>query len=255
MNIILIGFMGTGKTTIGKQLATSLSMPFIDLDEEITKQMHADIPSIFAQYGEKRFRDLEHQCLTESLTRQDTIISTGGGIVENDANIDLLTMTNAKIIWLTSSLNETLQRLLNDIKDRPLITNATLPEFWQLWQTRQPKYRAIADLILATDQKQPNKIVAEIKQHLQHPTPFDEQRSQIDAVDHLVLTQLVHRLAVVEEVGQIKRDHAIPVVQTSRMQAMRQQLKLDFDNQLPHELIDRYVSLITGIAIKQEQRL
>jgi|GEM_PF-1180909 len=255
MTIILIGFMGVGKTTIGKALARTLNTDFIDLDEAVSIKAHLDISKIFEQQGELAFRKLEHECLVDSLKHQDVVISTGGGIIENLANLTLLTATDAKIIWLTSSINENIHRLLQDTNQRPLIHNSTLPEFWALWQERQPKYSALADLTLDTDQKTPSKVIDEIQQHLQQPTPFDEQRSRIDTVDHRVLSQLVNRLAVVEEVGQIKRDQAIPVIQESRMAAMRQQLRLDFSNQLPNELIDNYVSLITGIAIKQEQEL
>ena len=98
--MVLIGLMGSGKSTIGHRLAQSLDWAFCDTDKEIERSTGADIPWIFEKEGEAGFRKREHQALAEALQRPNQILSTGGGVVELPENRDLLQKAGAQVIYL-----------------------------------------------------------------------------------------------------------------------------------------------------------
>ena len=118
-NIVLIGFMGTGKTSIGKILATKIGCPFIDLDDKIESDSNMKIPEIFKKYGESHFRELERAAVKEVAGRHGIVIATGGGTVKDAENMRLL-KENGVIICLTADVDEILYRTENK-GERPVL--------------------------------------------------------------------------------------------------------------------------------------
>lgn len=117
-NIVLIGFMGTGKSTVGQHLAERLDLEFVDSDEVIEERASREISSIFAEYGEEYFRDLEAEVIRNLSQQQDLVIATGGGVVLRQENIEQL-QKKGIIILLTAEP----EVILNRVKDsnRPLL--------------------------------------------------------------------------------------------------------------------------------------
>lgn len=118
-NIILIGFMGTGKTSIGKILASKLGCSFVDLDHKIEADNKMSIPSIFEKYGEKHFRELEKEAVKEVTQRRGIVIATGGGTIKDSENLRLLKESGV-VICLTASIDEILYRTEQE-GDRPVL--------------------------------------------------------------------------------------------------------------------------------------
>ncbi|ANK37204.1 shikimate kinase [Staphylococcus equorum] len=139
--IILIGFMGTGKTTLGKYLAKANHLSYVDLDAYIVQQENNTIPDIFEQLGESGFRSLEYKYLTECIDRFD-IISTGGGIIEGEKSYALLKQ-QTKIIWLDCDLTIVYNRIKND-NNRPNANNKSLFDLKSLYSSRVSRYNEIA---------------------------------------------------------------------------------------------------------------
>ena len=151
-NLVLIGFMGSGKSTIGRELAKSLSYPVLDTDQLIVERENASINDIFAERGEDAFRDIETQILRDLVAEQPhkRIISTGGGIIGRPENRELLRQLGY-VIWLLVSPEETLNRTSRNT-DRPLLNNDK-PEatIRNLLTERTPLYQETAHLTIETD--------------------------------------------------------------------------------------------------------
>ena len=139
--IFLIGFMGCGKTFLGKQIASKLNLSFYDLDSEIEKSTGLFIENIFQEFGEKYFRDLESKLLLN--WTKPGIIATGGGIIEN--NLNRLFLKNQNTIWLNLSFQEIFLRISNS--KRPLVQKLSKNELFELRQRRQPFYKECCSLI------------------------------------------------------------------------------------------------------------
>ena len=118
-NVALIGFMATGKTTVGKVLAQWLNRAFIEMDLLIEQKAEKSIPEIFQQYGEIAFRELEIGVTKEVAEKKNTVIACGGGLVLNKINIDRL-RENACMVYLTASPNVILERVAIEEGQRPL---------------------------------------------------------------------------------------------------------------------------------------
>ncbi len=108
-NVILIGFMGTGKSSTGKMLAQRLGCAFIDMDVKIEEDAGMTIPEIFAQFGEEHFRQLEHELALKLSTRRNAVISTGGGTVKNPANVAALKKSGV-LVCLKANVDTVLER-------------------------------------------------------------------------------------------------------------------------------------------------
>ena len=108
-NVVLIGFMGTGKTSLGKMLANKLGCAFVDLDQKIEADSKMSIPDIFKTRGENYFRQLERKAVEEVATRRGIVIATGGGTVKDPRNVELL-KAGGVMICLTTSVDELLNR-------------------------------------------------------------------------------------------------------------------------------------------------
>jgi len=150
-NIILVGFMGTGKSTIGRSLSQTLSYPVIDTDQLIEKQQGRSIPEIFEEEGEDAFRDMETALLRSLLNQSGHIISTGGGIIIREENRQLLRKMGY-VIWLVASPEEIHNRT-SRTNNRPLLNNEDPAEtIRKLLETRIPLYKECAHLAIETNQ-------------------------------------------------------------------------------------------------------
>ena len=158
MKIILIGFMGSGKTTVANILAKKLNLEIIEMDDLIVEESGKSIKRIFSEDGEARFRELETKTAKSLAEKDKCIVSTGGGVVMNKININYL-KENGKIIFLRTSFSEITKRLKND-NDRPLFKDKEIAK--KLFIFRQRLYEEYADLIVTTDGKSVEKIVYEI---------------------------------------------------------------------------------------------
>ncbi|MBQ9113972.1 MAG: shikimate kinase [Clostridia bacterium] len=162
MNLVLCGMMGSGKTTVGKALAKFLNCAQLDTDDVISSR-HGKITDIFAQCGESYFRALETELARELSTKENLVISTGGGFVLNADNVALL-KTNGKIIFLRARLETLESRLIAD-ENRPLLHSSNEPlkdKLSRLIQARYPVYEAASDCIVEVDEKSADEIAKEI---------------------------------------------------------------------------------------------
>ena len=160
-NIILVGFMGTGKSSVSKKLSEVLKMKSIDTDQYIERKENTTIDKIFSINGEEYFRKCEKDALLELSKKKNIIISCGGGIVIKDENIKLI-KEMGKVILLTASSN-TIYKRVKYSKDRPIL-NANMNEEYiaTLMKKREEKYLQAADIIINTDNKSIEKICEEI---------------------------------------------------------------------------------------------
>lgn len=160
-NIVLIGFMGTGKSTVGMKLAERLKMEFIDLDREIEKVTGMSISQIFKRYGEIRFRSEESLMAERLAKRENLVIATGGGIVLQQNNIETLRQ-NGKIICLDANPEDIFARVNRKRGTRPLLKkNLTVADLKDMLAVRNPFYQC-ADYRLNTSGKDLEAIVREI---------------------------------------------------------------------------------------------
>lgn len=155
--ICLIGFMGSGKTTVGEAVAKLLHMPWVDLDTYITQQTGASISQIFSEYGEAYFRELEVKCLKEVLEDKKSILSTGGGIITTPASISLLQEQTA--IYLAYPFEILYERIQGD-KNRPLAVSRESLE--ERFKSRIPLYEKTCSIKINCEGKSINCIAEEI---------------------------------------------------------------------------------------------
>jgi len=161
-NIALIGFMGTGKTVVGKALAKKLGKKFVELDSSIEQKAGKSIPDIFQQDGEIAFRELEIKVTKEVSTGKNLVIACGGGVVLNKINIDRL-REESVIAYLTASPGAILKRTLSDGEARPLLyVSDRASEIRELLAFRKPFYERAADIKINTSNRSINYIVEQI---------------------------------------------------------------------------------------------
>lgn len=160
-NIVLIGFMGTGKTTVSRALKDALMMDMVEMDQMIAEREGMSIPEIFKTYGEAYFRDAETSLLIELQGRKNVVISCGGGTPLREVNVAEM-KKNGKVVLLTAE-PETIFERVRDSHDRPLIENNKNVSFIaELMEQRRPKYEAAADIVVHTDHKSAEEICGEI---------------------------------------------------------------------------------------------
>jgi len=151
-NIFLVGLMGAGKTTIGRQLARALKYEFVDSDHEIEQRTGADIPWIFDIEGEQGFRERERAVIDELTQRQGIILATGGGAVLDPGNRRHL-MARGLVVYLRASVSHLLRRTALD-RNRPLLqTENPRQRLQQLLDERDSLYREVADIIVDTNNR------------------------------------------------------------------------------------------------------
>jgi shikimate kinase len=161
-SIALVGFMGTGKTAVGKALAERLGKTFIELDPLIEQKAGKTIPEIFEEDGEIAFRELEIEVSKEAASRENVVIACGGGVVLNKINIDRM-RKEAVIVYLTATSGAILERILNDDEERPLLTVADPARAVnELMEFRRPFYERAAEITIDTSQMDVESIATEI---------------------------------------------------------------------------------------------
>ena len=164
-NIVLIGFMGAGKTSISEYLKTLFAMDVIEMDQIIAEREGMSIPDIFEVHGEQYFRDLETNLLIEMQSRKNVVISCGGGTPLRECNVVEM-KKNGRVVLLTAS-PETIFDRVKDSHDRPVIeNNKNVPFIADLMEKRRAKYEAAADIIINTDGKSLIEVCEELVQQL-----------------------------------------------------------------------------------------
>lgn len=160
-SVFLLGFMGCGKTTVGRRLAERLGWDFVDLDEELEKRQGRTIAQIFAVEGEPYFRQEERRLLEGVLTRAEQtplVVALGGGTFAQPANFELIRSNGAITVWLDCPLEE-LRRRCRGMTNRPLFRDPA--GFQQLFEQRLPFYLQ-ADFRVDADRSDPAEVVEEI---------------------------------------------------------------------------------------------
>lgn len=162
-NVVLIGPMGAGKSTVGRQLAHKLNYEFVDTDHVIEERSGADIPWIFDVEGEAGFRDRESNVLSGLVKLNDVVVATGGGIVLRPDNRVLL-KASGLVIYLTASIEQLVLRTFKD-KKRPLLqVEDPKSKIKEIIELRDPLYRQIADEVIVTDGNSTKNVVRKISE-------------------------------------------------------------------------------------------
>jgi shikimate kinase len=162
MNVVLIGYRGTGKSTVGKMVAARLGRTMISTDAEIVKRAGRSIPEIVAQQGWDYFRDLESQVCRDLAEGDGLVIDTGGGAILRSENVQRLKQYGI-LFWLTASVETITKRIGRDTQ-RPSLTGTKsfADEVQDVLRERTPKYEAAADHVIATDGRSLVQIADEI---------------------------------------------------------------------------------------------
>lgn len=165
-SIFLIGPMGAGKSTVGRALAERLQYDFVDSDHEIEARTGASIPMIFDIEGESGFRDREESVLDDLTQRSQTVLATGGGVVEREVNRKHL-RSRGFVVYLKSPVEALIQRTKHD-RNRPLLQKENPEQVLRdLMQKREPWYLEMADLVIETQQVPVHRVVKKIVDQLQ----------------------------------------------------------------------------------------
>jgi shikimate kinase len=172
-NIILVGLMGAGKTSVGKVLAKLLDKDFVDSDHEIERATGVRIPVIFEIEGEAGFRVREHKMITELVARENILLATGGGAVLLADNRDLL-KNGGTVVYLRAPVKSLLRRTQRD-RSRPLLKVADpAAKLSELYALRDPLYRDVAHIIVDTGNQSVRALAGQIEAKLKnntHPQP------------------------------------------------------------------------------------
>jgi len=158
--LVLTGFMGSGKSSVGRVLAERLGCPFVDLDGEIVATAGCSINDIFTHEGEQSFRSMESTCLERVLGGGLSVIATGGGVVMADANRTDM-RNRGVVVNLVVSLPQVLERLHGAV-DRPLFAGSNAPNSVKLLMDAREQFYADADIRIDTDGKSVEDVAAEI---------------------------------------------------------------------------------------------
>jgi len=161
-SVALIGFMGAGKTAVGRELAKKLGKEFIELDALIQSKAGKPIRRIFREEGEISFREREMEAAREVAEKENAVIACGGGIVLNQINIDRLKKRSV-VVYLKASSSAVMERTKSDAGKRPLLNvNDRAAEIEKLLEFREPFYQRAADITVDTDYLSVNQVAEEI---------------------------------------------------------------------------------------------
>jgi shikimate kinase len=163
VNIVLIGYRGTGKSTVAALLASNLEMPQICLDEEIVKRAGKRIPEIVAAHGWEHFRDLESQVVEDYASKDGWVIDAGGGVILREENVRNL-RRNGTLVWLTAPPSVLIERIKDDT-ERPALKDGKtfLEEVEEVLEERLPLYRAAAHLSIDVSTSTPEEVALRIQ--------------------------------------------------------------------------------------------
>jgi shikimate kinase len=154
-NIVLTGFMGTGKSTVGRRLAERLGWPFVDTDAVIEAD-HGPIPAIFAEQGEDRFRAIEREVAADLARRRATVVATGGRLLLDPANVETLGRSGV-VVCLDASVDALVARLADEAAGRPLLRGADpRARITELLRARRAAYARFPQV--ATDGRSPDEV-------------------------------------------------------------------------------------------------
>ena len=167
MNIVLVGYRGTGKSAVAALLAHRLGLDVVHLDAEIERRAGKSIPQIVDEVGWPGFRDLEEEVVRTFAARDGLVLDCGGGVIERDANFAVLRQAGP-VIWLTASVATIVQRIQGD-RQRPSLTGTKsfTDEVAEVLERRTPRYRQIAHHAVHTDALAVEQVAAEIERLLQ----------------------------------------------------------------------------------------
>ncbi len=166
VNVAIFGFMGVGKSSVGRLVAEALGMEFVDLDETIVTDAGMEIPAIFEERGEKGFRKLEKEATRMIAARDDVVIACGGGTVLDEDNLEAL-RRNSRMILLTADPETILHRVEADGDTRPLLSDDEKVEpISRLLDQRMPRYLEAADRAVDTSGKTQAQVAREIIEYL-----------------------------------------------------------------------------------------
>lgn len=160
-NIMLIGFMGAGKTTVSRELSKMTGRSEIDMDAYIVDREGMAIKDIFDKYGEEYFRKKETESLLEIMEKDELIVSCGGGVVVKDENVKH--MKNGGVIVLLTATPQTILERVKNSTDRPILNgNMNIEFITELMNKRKDRYFSVADVVVETDDKSVFDICTEI---------------------------------------------------------------------------------------------
>ena len=166
MNIVLIGYRGTGKSTVGKILGRMLAWDVVSTDAEVVRLAHLSIPDIVSRFGWDYFRDLESQVCQDLAGRESLILDTGGGAILRPQNVEAL-KRSGWLFWLTAAVPTIVERIGNDTQ-RPSLTGTKsfTEETADVLRTREPIYRAAADYTISTEGRNPEEVAEAVLAHV-----------------------------------------------------------------------------------------
>ena len=171
MNVVLIGYRGTGKSTVAERLSVKTKMPWVDADAALETLAGSSIKNIFSERGESAFRDLETTVLTDLIKRDEWILALGGGVILRPENRHTLTQTSP-VFWLTAEVETIRSRLSQDPNTkqrRPKLTpGGGVDEIRELLEQRAPFYQQCADHTVSTDEKTADEIADQIIERLKN---------------------------------------------------------------------------------------
>jgi shikimate kinase len=162
MNLILIGYRGTGKSTVGRRVSAALSMPLVSLDVEIVRRAGQSIPELVKLKGWEHFRELETALILDYSSRSNLVIDCGGGVVEKERNFEPLRRSGT-VFWLSATPATVISRI-EDSRDRPALTEGQtfLSEIQDVLKRRTPLYSRLCHVRIATDQLSPTQVTDRI---------------------------------------------------------------------------------------------
>lgn len=161
-NLSLVGFMGSGKSTVGQEVARLLRFDFLDSDQMIQREMGLTVPEIFERYGEKEFRRIEKKQIAMMAQASKTVWATGGG-AWMDREVRKILSENSWVFWLRVSAEQSWKRVSAHLSHRPLLAQVADPclEIERKLKEREPLY-ALADYEVSTDDRAPKEVADEI---------------------------------------------------------------------------------------------
>jgi shikimate kinase len=156
--IVVVGFMGAGKTTVGRLLAAKLGVPFTDSDDVIEARADKPVPRIFADDGEPAFRRLEHEVIADLLNGEDTVLALGGGAATHEGTRAVLSAAAVPVVYLRVSYAEAMRRVGGD-QGRPMLARSDVA---RLHEDRDPLYAQAATLTIDADGRSPEEIALDV---------------------------------------------------------------------------------------------